>query len=206
MLDQQIRRVLGHGAVQRRHDLHHSEHDHDDADDVIGPLEQHLGRVCSVHVAGERAQLVVNASQPSQRLARGRRVAGHVQCLDHVVDAAEPAGQHVVLHEHQYVDDHLAHAVEPVRDHHGRRHQYHVQVRQRRVRGQGRWRGVPDGPGQVAAVGHRHRIPGVVQELKRPFGARQPGELMPPPVEHGAHHVGRRADVPVEQLDQREAV
>lgn len=51
MLEHQIGRDRGHGAVR---DLQQPEHDHDDADDVVGPLQKHLGRVSPVNVAGER--------------------------------------------------------------------------------------------------------------------------------------------------------
>jgi len=204
VFDDQVRGDGRERAVQRGHDLAQPEHDHDDPNDVVRPLEQHFGRVRPVHVFDERAQFVVDVAQPGQRRSGGgRRTAGDVGHLDQIVDALEAAVQHVVLDEHQHVDDHLAHTAGPVRDDDDGRHHGHVENGERQVGGHGRDRVEPEHAGQTP---RRRRATRLIQEPKRAFGAGQPGALVPPSVEHRTNDVRRRPEVPVEQLDQRETV
>lgn len=88
-----------------------AEHDHDDADHVVRPLEQQNHRISSVEVAHLPAKVVGRAGQAGH--ARGQRPAGAMSrrvrgYLQQLTDARVTVAQHVVLKRDQVVDGRLA--------------------------------------------------------------------------------------------------
>jgi len=181
------RPVFLHGARQ----LDDAEHNHDDADHGIRPLEQQNYCVSSVKVAHLATKVVGRAGQAGHACgqrpagAMTRRVHGNLQ---QPTDARVTMAQHVVLKRDQVADGRLAQRVDAERKDDGHRNCCRVQPYARRVRGQQGGRVVlgdrRQQRGRVVLCG---RVPvRVPDEHQHAFGAGQCGRLVAVPIEHGA--------------------